>query len=56
MARNSYAVLGVKKTSHARTIKIAYNKLARVKHSDKNPENPRAAEELQEVCLSLLLL
>ncbi|KAH9884881.1 hypothetical protein F4778DRAFT_787528 [Xylariomycetidae sp. FL2044] len=42
-----YAVLGIQKTADARAIRVAYHKLAKIKHPDKNPQNPGATAEFQ---------
>lgn len=48
---NAYQLLGLEQGPAATEadIKKAYRKLALVKHPDKNPDNPRAADEFQEL-------
>ncbi|KAI1661073.1 DnaJ-domain-containing protein [Daldinia decipiens] len=42
-----YAVLGVARTADAETLKVAWRRLARIKHPDKNLGNPNATAEFQ---------
>ncbi|KAI2604372.1 uncharacterized protein GGS25DRAFT_525655 [Hypoxylon fragiforme] len=42
-----YAILGVGRRADAESIKAAWRHLARVKHPDKNPGNPKATAEFQ---------
>ncbi|KAI7838457.1 hypothetical protein COHA_007720 [Chlorella ohadii] len=48
---NAYQLLGLEQgpTATEADIKKAYRKLALVKHPDKNPDNPRAADEFAEL-------
>ncbi|KAI2605569.1 DnaJ-domain-containing protein [Hypoxylon sp. NC1633] len=47
IADDYYAILGVSRTADAETIKAAWRHLARIKHPDKNPGNPKATAEFQ---------
>ena len=42
-----YSILNVPKTASSADIKKAYRKLALLKHPDKNPNDPKAAENFQ---------
>ncbi|RYP69289.1 hypothetical protein DL769_005310 [Monosporascus sp. CRB-8-3] len=42
-----YAVLGVTRTVDVETLKLAWKRLAKLKHPDKNPGNPNATAEFQ---------
>ncbi len=49
MAKDLYAVLGVKKDASESEIKRAYRQLARKYHPDVNKEDPKAEEKFKEV-------
>ena len=49
LEKDFYSVLGVPKDADAATIKKAYRKLAREKHPDHNPGNPRAEAEFKDI-------
>jgi curved DNA-binding protein len=49
MAKDYYAILGVKKDANADEIKKAYRKLAFKYHPDKNPGNKEAEEKFKEI-------
>ena len=44
-----YQILGIEKTATPAEIKKAYRKLALLKHPDKNPDDPAAAENFQKL-------
>ena len=44
-----YQILNVPKTATPVEIKKAYRKLALLKHPDKNPDDPKAAENFQKL-------
>ena len=44
-----YQILNVPKTATPAEIKKAYRKLALLKHPDKNPNDPQAAENFQKL-------
>lgn len=54
--RDPYVILGVSKTASAEEIKSAYRKLARAKHPDVNPGDPKAEEEFREISAAYDLL
>ena len=44
-----YSTLGVSKGADEKAIKLAYRKLAKELHPDKNKDNPKASERFSEV-------
>lgn len=44
-----YEELGIEKSASDADVNAAYKRLAKVKHPDKNPENPKATEQFQLV-------
>jgi len=54
--KDLYAILGVPRTATNDEIKKAYRKLARDKHPDLDPDNPRAANEFKELSAAYELL
>ncbi len=54
--RDPYQVLGVDRTADGKTIRRAYERLVLAYHPDKNPQDPSAAERLQEVVEAYRLL
>jgi curved DNA-binding protein len=56
MAKDYYAVLGVKKDASADDIKKAYRKLALKYHPDKNPGDTKAEEKFKEITESYAVL
>lgn len=51
-----YSILGVSKGADDKTIKLAYRKLAKELHPDKNKDNPKASERFSEVTQAYDLL
>ena len=51
-----YSILGVSKGADEKAIKIAYRKLAKELHPDKNKDNPKASERFSEVTQAYDLL
>ena len=49
MAENFYNILGINKNSSNDEIKKAYRKLALMKHPDKCPDDPKAADNFQQL-------
>ena len=44
-----YSILGVAKAADAKAIKVAYRKLAKELHPDRNASNPNAEAQFKEV-------
>jgi len=51
-----YSILGVSKGADEKAIKLAYRKLAKELHPDKNKDNPKASERFSEVTQAYDLL
>lgn len=51
-----YSILGVSKGADDKAIKVAYRKLAKELHPDKNTDNPKASERFSEVTQAYDLL
>jgi DnaJ-class molecular chaperone len=51
-----YSILGVSKGADDKAIKVAYRKLAKELHPDKNKDNPKASERFSEVTQAYDLL
>lgn len=45
-----YAVLGITQTGDEDLIKASYKRLAKLRHPDKNLDNPQATADFQLVC------
>lgn len=53
MSGNYYAILEVAPTADDAVIKTSYRRLAKLRHPDKNPNNPQATAQFQNVCRPL---
>jgi DnaJ-class molecular chaperone len=51
-----YSILGVSKAADGKAIKVAYRKLAKELHPDKNKDNPKASDRFSEVTQAYDLL
>ena|SRR5688572_28712672 len=51
-----YAILGVPRGANEKDIKSAYRKLAKELHTDRNTDNPKAAERFSDVTKAYDLL
>lgn len=51
-----YSILGVSKAADEKAIKVAYRKLAKELHPDKNKDNPKASERFSEITQAYDLL
>ena len=51
-----YSILGVSKAADDKAIKVAYRKLAKELHPDKNKDNPKASDRFSEVTQAYDLL
>lgn len=51
-----YSILGVSKGADEKAIKVAYRKLAKELHPDKNKDNPKASERFSEITQAYDLL
>ncbi|MBE1237269.1 J domain-containing protein [Phaeovibrio sulfidiphilus] len=54
--RDPYTILGVPRTANHSEIKKAYRKLARTRHPDLNPDDPKAEEAFKEISAAYSLL
>jgi preprotein translocase subunit Sec63 len=56
MSRSLYDILGLEPSATERDIRVAYKRLAKKWHPDKNPDNVKEAEEkFKEMCSVLAI-